>query len=134
MHFPAPASGLFISPLIFTTVFQMFSLLIAFAHFTNFLFPDCQVLRFCVLVLQVLWIWDSFFCSQVFFTFHSFPTFATVPQVLQIWESFFLLSDIFSFPAFGQFCLEGCRASHWGSKHKRDPSVCLNHTMLSKRY
>ena len=37
-------------------------------------------------------------------------------------------------PWCGQFCLEGCSAFNWGSKHRPGPSVCLNHTGFSKRY
>ena len=33
-----------------------------------------------------------------------------------------------------QFHLEVCRPSHWGSKHRLTQSICLNHTVLSKRY
>ena len=29
-----------------------------------------------------------------------------------------------------KFCLEGCRASHWGLKHRPSPSVCLNNTVF----
>ena len=39
------------------------------------------------------------------------------------------------FPCSLPFCLEcGCRASHYGSKHRPGPSACLNHTVFSKRY
>ena len=34
-----------------------------------------QVLRFCAVAPWVLWIWKSFFYSQVFFVLYSFPTF-----------------------------------------------------------
>ena len=66
------------------------------------------------------------FYSQVVFTLHSIPTFATVLRVLQIWESLFYSQAFFtlhSFPTFGttcfyqgfpwsrQFFLERCRAS-----------------------
>ena len=30
-----------------------------------------------------------------------------------------------------RFCLEGCRASHWGWKHRLSPPVYLNHTVFS---
>ena len=33
-----------------------------------------------------------------------------------------------------QFFLEGRRTSHWGSKHRPGLSVCLNHTVFSRRY
>ena len=90
-----------------------------------------------------------FFVSQAFFTLHSFPIFVTVPRVLRIWQSFFDSQAFFTkhfFPTFGttcfyqgfpgswQFFLEGCKASHWGLKRRPGPSVCLNHTMISKRY
>ena len=39
------------------------------------------------------------------------------------------------FPCSLPFCLEcGCRASHYGSKHRPGPTACLNHTVFSKRY
>ena len=38
------------------------------------------------------------------------------------------------FPGSRQFFLEGSRTSHWGSKHRPRPSVCLNHTVFSKSY
>ena len=70
---------------------------------------------------RVLQIWESVFYSQAFFTLQSFPTFGTT------W--FYQ-----GFHGSWQFFLEGCRASHWGSKHRPSPSVCLNHTVFSKRY
>ena len=36
------------------------------------------------------------------------------------------------FPGSQQFSLEGCRASHWGSKHRPGPSVCLNRNVQQK--
>ena len=113
--------------LIFTSVFWMFSLLIAFFHVTSFLYLDCffpaihQVLHFCVVVPRVLQIWESLFYPQVLFTLHYFPKFGTT--------CFYQ-----GFPGSRQFFLEGCRASHWGSKHRLDQFVCLKHTVLSKRY
>ena len=113
--------------LIFTSVFWMFSSLIAFFHVTSFLYLDCifpaiyQVLRFCVVVPRVLQIWESLFYPQVLFTLHYFPKFDTT--------CFYQ-----GFPGSRQFFLEGCRASHWGSKHRPDPFFCLKHTVLSKRY
>ena len=55
----------------------MFSLLIAFFHAVNFLYPHCFFAAFlsgtssCVVVLRVLQIWESFFYPQAFFTLHS---------------------------------------------------------------
>ena len=58
----------------FTTVFQVFSLLIAFFFIsppfftlTAFLLLFCQVLCFCIAVLRVLCISESFFCTGVFY-------------------------------------------------------------------
>ena len=71
--------GCFHFSLTFTTVFWMLSLLIAFVHVTNFLTPDCsftafyQVLRFCVVVTQVLQIWESFFQLSGVFYLTLFP-------------------------------------------------------------
>ena len=94
----------------FFRCFRVFSLLITFVHFTlHCFFTVCQVLHFCVVELQVLQIWKGVFYSQAFFNLHSFLLFARL--------------------ACGrQFCLEGCRSSHWASKHRLGPSVCLNHT------
>ena len=87
----------------------MFLLLIAVVHVTNLPYPDCsfvdfwQLLLFCVVVPWVLRIWESFFNFQVFFALHSSPTFGTT--------CFYQ-----GFPGSRQFFIEGCRASHWGSK------------------
>ena len=62
----------------------------------------------------------AFFFAQGFFTLPSFPTFATT--------CFYQ-----GFPGSPQFFLEGCRASHWGSKHRPGPSVCFNQTAFSKK-
>ena len=120
----------------------VFSLLIAFFNFTNprvfhycffsclyFTADFCQislVWRFFVkyfdfVVARVLRIWESIFYSQALFTLHSFPTFGT--------NRFYQ-----DFPGSRQFFLEGCKVSHWGSKHRPGPSVCLNQKMFSKRY
>ena len=80
----------------------------------TFLDPSVTVL------LWVLRVWESVFYSQAFFTLHSFLTFDTT--------CFYQ-----GFPGSRQFFLEGCRVSHWGSKHP-DPSVYLNHTVFSKKY
>ena len=131
------------------SVFRVFSLLIAFVYFTSFPCPDCQVLRFCVVVRRVLRIWESFFYFQAFFLLHSFPTFATVAWVLRIWggllycQAFFTLH---SFSKFGTTCFyqgfsgsrqffhEGWRTYHWGLKQRPGPSACLNHTVFRKSY
>ena len=124
--------------------------------FSSFFIVDCiclchqlslPCLLFCCSTSSVKWIWKSFFYFQPFFTFHSYPTFAIVSRVLRILESFFYSQAFFtlhSFPTFGttyfyqgfpgsrQFFLKSSRVSHWGSKHRLDPSACLNHTMFSK--
>ena len=91
---------------------------------------------------------DLFLLSGVFCLI-LLPTFAKVPQVLRIWENFFYPETFFnlhSFPTFGTTCFyhgfpgsrhffhEGCRASHWGSKHRPSPYLCLNHILFSKKY
>ena len=104
-------------PIDFYYCFWMFSLLNAFIHFI---------------------VSGDVFISPTFFTVTVFRF--VVQRVLRIWESFSLLSGIFylTFPPKiwhnQQFTLEGCRVSHWGSKHRPGPSVCLNHTVYSKRY
>ena len=65
-------------------------------------FTVSQVLRFYVVVLRVLRIWGVAFYFQTLFTLYSF----------------LLLSRL----SWGwQFCLEGYRACHWGSKHRLGP-------------
>ena len=88
---------------------------------------------------------ELFFFSDVFYVI-LLPTFA--PQVLRIWENFFYPETFFNlhyFPTFGTTCFhqvfpgsqrffhEGCRASHWGSKHRPSPCLCLNHIVFSKK-
>ena len=90
--------------------------LFAFQVVSFFIFFGC----ICVVVPRVLRIRETFFYSQsFFFTLHSFPTFGT--------NCFY-----HGFPGRQQFFLERCRASHWLSKHRPDPSVYLNYTMFSK--
>ena len=49
--------------------------------------------------------------------------------ILNIWHNL-LLSRL----SWGwRFSLKGYRGSHWGSKHRLNPSVCLNRTVFSKR-
>ena len=110
----------------------------------------CQVLRSCV-VPWVLRIWEGFFfLLSGFFYLKPFPHICHSTASATDLRELFLLSGVFTlhtFPTFGticfyhgfpgswQFFLEGCRASsHWGSKHRTSLSVCLNHTVFSKRY
>ena len=109
----------------------------------------CQVLHFCLVVPQLLRIWQcygfltlrrflpytlsphlsqyrecyvfdgAFFYSQAFFTLYSFRTFGATNQ---------------GFPESRQFFLEVFRALHWGLEHWPCPSACLNHTVFSKKY
>ena len=63
----------------------------------------------------VLWIWESIFYSQAFFTLHSFLLFSRLP--------------------WGWQCnLEVRRASCWSLKHSPGPTICLNHSNPQKRY
>ena len=66
-------------------------------------------------------VWENFFYPETFFNLHSFPTFGTT--------CFYQ-----GFRGSRHFFHEGCRASHWGSKHRSSPYLCLNHIMLSKKY
>ena len=81
----------------------------------TFLGPSVTVLP------RVLRIWKSAFNSQSFFTLLSFPTFGTI--------CFYQ-----GFPGSLKFFLESCKTFHWGSKHRPDPSTCLNQTVFSRRY
>ena len=88
---------------IFTIVFWVFS----FHQLSLPWLILCQVLRFCIDVLQVLLIWENFFYSQVFFAIHYFSTFATVTPVLRISNGFFYSQAFFTlhfFPIFGTTC------------------------------
>ena len=64
---------------------------------------------------RVLWIWESVFHSQTFFTLHSFLLFSRLP-----WGR--------------QFNLKVSRASCWPSKHSPSSTICLNHSNPQKRY
>ena len=87
-----------------------------FFTMTAFLLLFYQVLYFCVVVRQVLRIWESIFYALSIFTFHSFPTFAPLPGFL----------------GSRQFFIEGCKASHKSWKIRPVLSVCLNHTVFRK--
>ena len=80
----------------------------------------------------------------VFFTI-VFLLFSLLPPVQRIFErAFFTLRRFLPWtpscdlaqPTFikaflwPHFSFEGYRASHWGSKHRPIPSVCLNHTLF----
>ena len=72
-------------------------------------------LSLCILVPQVLWIWESSFYSWEFFNLHSFLLFSSLPWGL-------LLN------------LKVNRASCWSPKHSPSPSICLNHNNPQKKY
>ena len=76
--------GFHFSPLIFTTVFRVFSLLIAFFHVTNFVAFLSGTSLLCCCTVSATDLRGLFFYSQAFFTLNPFPTFATVPRVLRI--------------------------------------------------
>ena len=81
--------------------------------------------NFCVVVLWLLWIGEIFFYPQPFFTLNSYPAFGASTTATCLYQGF---------PGSWQFFSEGCRASYCGSKHRSNPSVCLNYTVFSKRY
>ena len=106
-------------------VFSLFSV-IEFVHVTNFVYHDCffaafyQVLRFVLLYRECYGFERAFYYSQAFFTLHSFTTFGTT--------CFYQ-----DFPGSWQFFIEDCSASHWVSKYRPSPSVCLDQTVFSKK-
>ena len=91
-------------------LFHLWFLLLFFgcSHFTNFFYHDCFFVRYlflCCCTGGATDLRELFFYSQMFFTLHTFPIFATVPRVLRIWESFIYSQTFFtlhSFPAFGK--------------------------------
>ena len=108
----------------FTTVFQVFSLLIAFFlyhhHSLPWLLFCCFFVRYFVFVLLYCecYAFQRAFSALVFFTLHSFPTFATVLQVLQIRERFFYSQVFFTLHSFPTFDTIGCFTNllsrvHW---------------------
>ena len=136
--------------------FRVFSFLIAFVHVTNFLYHDCVFAAFlsgtlflCCCKASATDLREHFYALSIF-TFHSFPTFATLPGILRISECFFtlfenfynfclaLLPDSFrtsfdqGFLGSRQFFIEGCKASHKSWKIRPVLSVCLNHTVFRK--
>ena len=131
----------FISPL-FYYCFRVFSLLIAFVQFIFssivFISPLNLLLflegfHFNFLYRDRFLSGSSFFCCcttssmgprELFLLYGIFY----LPFLLIIWHHLLLSRLTWD----RHFCLEGCRASHWGSKHIPGPSVCLNHTVFSK--
>ena len=104
------------------------------SSFHFFLFPF-----FHVFVSSDVFMVGCIFSLHCFFTFFQYFVFVLLPRVLRIWECIFYSQAFFTLhsllllwrlPWDCHFYLEGCRASHWGSKHRHGPSVCLNHTVL----
>ena len=88
--------------------FFMFLILQMFLLFTTLF---CQVLRFCVVTGSATDLRERFLLSGVFY----------LTLLPDIWHNL-LLSRF----AWGQdFSLEGCRAFHWGLKHRLNPSIWI---------
>ena len=141
----------------------MFSLLIAFVRFTNFRdFHHC-FFRCFYFTTDFYYCFLGVFIYPTFFTVTVFVTLsgtsflccctASVESFLERasrdLRELLLLSGVFyltffsyictncfyqGFPGSRKFFYEGFRASHSGSKHRPDQSVCLNHTVFSKWY
>ena len=121
---------------VFHHCFQVFSLLMAFVHYHSlpWLLFCCFSVGYFVFVLlysECYRFVRIFLLSGVFYL-TLLPTFATVLHVLGIWESFAYSKTLFTLHSFltfdttsfnqgfcgsWQFFLEGCRASHWRSRH-----------------
>ena len=80
---------------------------------------------FCVtsFVPQVLWIWESVFYFQGFFTLNSFTAFGTCTATTCYHESF---------PRSWLFFHKVSRVFYKGLKHIPSPFVCLNHRVFRK--
>ena len=110
----------FISPLIFTIVFGCF-------HCWLHLFTS---------VSSLPWLFlsgTSFLCCYTAKATGGFY-FTLLPD---IWCNVGCSNNTIAptcFPGRKQFRFEDYRASHWCSKQRPGPSVCLNHTVFSKRY
>ena len=110
-------------------------------------FHDCFFIRYFVYVLLHRECYGSeaaFFYSQAFFTLHSLQNLPKYRECYGFERAVFTLRCYLSytpsrdfaqrdiaptciyqgFPGSWHFFLEGCRASHWGSKHKLGLSVC----------
>ena len=97
----------FLHVFIYSGVFKRFH---CWSHlFTSLFLYSLSVFRFCAILS--LRIWESAFYSEAFFVLHSFLLLSNL-----LWGC--------------RFFLEGFRSSHWGSKHRIGPSVCLNHTVF----
>ena len=112
--------------------FRTFSLLTAFVHFT---------------VSWDVFLWPTFFTVTVFFVVFFLLLrflYCCTASAMDLREHLFLLG-VFYFtllpniwyklllsrlPWGWQFHLKGCGVSHWGSKYRPYPSVCLNHTVF----
>ena len=109
LHFPAQVISIDV-----TIVFRVFS-------FHELSLPWLYFVRYFVCVLLYR---ECYGFERAVFTLRYFY-FTLLPN---IWHNQ-LLSRL---PLDQQFCLEGCRASHWGLKP--GSSVFLNHTVFSKSY
>ena len=96
----------FISPTLFTM--------------TAFLLLFIRYFVLCCCIASATDLRELFIILRRFFTLHSFPTFGTT--------CFYQ-----DFPGSWQFFIEDCSTSHWGSKYRPSPSVCLDQTVFSKK-
>ena len=85
------------------------------------------------------------FYFHQYYWFDAMPRYwstSDLPQVLRIWESVFYLQAFFTLhpscflrlPWRHQFNIKVRRSSCCGSKHSRGLTICLNHTVFTKRY
>ena len=116
--------GCFVSPSIFTIVFGCF-------HCWLYLFTSLFLLCY------------DFFYQALFLCCYTAKATGIFYLTLlpDIWCNVGCSNDTIAptcfyqdFPGHKQFRFEGSKASHWGSKQRPGPSVCLNHTVFSKRY
>ena len=110
--------------------FFVFSFLFVFISYCFHFFFFFSHYRFHFFLFSFLLVFSSF----RFRSFRCFFTVALLPQVLRIWESVFYSQTFFILHSFlrssrlpwdWQFSLEGCRTSHWGSKHRPVPSIWI---------
>ena len=137
------SSDFFYLTIHFYCCFRVFSLLTAFVHFTKFTgFYHC-FLRCFYFTTDFDYFFGWFDLINILSSFLYCLATCSADLREHFWFSgvFFPYSPSQSLaePAFiktssRQFLSEGCGATHWGLKYRPGPSVCLNHTVFSKRY
>ena len=87
-------------------------------HFTNFIYCHCFLLLriLCCCTASATDLREHLFTLRTFLPYTLSRHLAQPALIRVFW--------------WWQFCLEGCRASHWGLRQRPNPSLCLSHTVF----